>query len=291
MIILETTFLTAEQKKDIEAFLTIVQQNDHSFKKPYLSNQFNTFSDMPCFFLSYEENQLLGLATIYADGTTEDPVEISLYVLPEKRQQGLATAIFRRVDTTLKKFGYPHREYVTENFFWEKHPAFFKNHHLSPIRSEYQLRAQAPLFTKSTLHAKPRVSLRKMQQKDSDVVIRLQSEAFATPKSESTKYVTESYQDPAILAFVLEHENQVIGYCAVDTSADYYLFGLAVFSDYQKQGYGSFLVQAMMAELHAQQPKHFVLGVTADNLGALRVYQQAGFKIETEIIYLRKNEL
>lgn len=282
MNILATTKLTDEQKQAIQHLLNNVHQSDQSHRDPYLSNQFNNFPDMPCFFLNYEEDELTGFTMIYADGSIDEPVEVYINVLPNKRRQGIATNMLRYVKTTLNQFNYDHIEFVTETSFLQKNPDFLTNSHLKITHKEHQLRATKILrATSNSL-----LNVRKLQQKDIKQVIQSQAQAFEVTLEESEKYISESYKDPHTLNYILENKFGVIGYCAIDNGTEYYIFGLVVDCAYRNQGYGAFFIKQVMSLLKQKQEKPFVLGVDDDNVAARHLYANTGFNEETEIDYL-----
>lgn len=286
MNIIEEISLSNQQKREITQLLSEIHQTDETFRDPYLSNQFNYFAKMPAFLLVYEQEWLIGFTMLYADGTVDEPAELYINVRPKYRKKGLATLMLHRARAILSSYGYQKITYVSEKKFLQKNPEFLQKNGLTVKESEYQMRALDISQKNSKELANSTLVIREMQKEDIDALILLQIEAFATSKEESKKYVTESYKDPSTLTFVLEYEEQVIGYSAVDNGQEYYFFGLSIASAYQNHGYGTFLVQTMMEILWQQQTKNFVLGVEKENLPAIHVYQNAGFHIETEIVYL-----
>lgn len=286
MKILATTDLTDEQKQAIQQLLVKVHQLDESHRDPYLSNKFNNFLDMPCFFLTYEKDKLTGFTMIYADGTIDEPVEVYVNVLPEKRRQSIATNMLQHVQMTLDQFGYNQIEYVTEMSFLQKHPDFLTNLHLKVTHKEHQLRATKVLEVPTN----PHLNVRELQQTDLKQVIQYQAQAFEVSIEESEKYISESYNDLQTLTYVLENHSGVIGYCAVDNGTEYYIFGLVIDDDYRNQGYGAFFVKQIMTILDRKQQKPFVLGVDDDNVAARHLYANTGFNEETEIDYLIESQ-
>lgn len=284
MKILETTNLTDVQKQEIKQLLKKVHQEDQSYRDPYLSNQFNNFPEMPCFFLSYEEGVLIGFIMIYADGTVEEPVEVYINVLPAKRLQGIASSMLKHVHKTLKKFGYKDIEYVTEKNFLQKNPDFLNVTRLKLVHKEHQLRAnEVPNVAQNQeLIVKP------LQEKDIKQVIPFEAKAFEVTSDESEKYISESYNDSHTLTYVLKHGSNLIGYCAIDNGTEYYIFDLVISQSYRTHGYGTFFVKKIMSVLDNKQHKPFVLGVDDDNLAARHLYANAGFIEETEIEYFSK---
>lgn len=62
-----TNQLTEQERKAAKALIASCQAHNQTYREPYLSN-------MPAFFLYYQEGELLGLLTVYAD---DEDVEVS----------------------------------------------------------------------------------------------------------------------------------------------------------------------------------------------------------------------
>ncbi|GBG93556.1 acetyltransferase [Ligilactobacillus salitolerans] len=286
MYLEEQVTLTAKQQSEVIRLLTAIHQADQSFRDPYLSNQFNYFPDMPTFILAYEKSMLIGFTMLYADGEVNEPIDLYLNVLPKFRNQGIATLMLEHAQQILSSFGYHKIEYVSEKSFLQRNPNFLAKTALTIGESEYQMRCLAMPRDTQKLKTDVDLNVRKMQASDADRLIALQSEAFAIPEDESKTYIDESFNDVSTLTFVLEYKSEVIGYCAIDNGQDYYFFGLVVDAKFRNHGYGTFFIKTIMQILELQQHKAFVLGVEKDNLAALHAYKNAGFYVETEIVYL-----
>lgn len=290
MKLTETVSLTPQQKAAVMKLLVAAHQTDHTFRDPYLSNQFNHFPAMPTFLLVHENELLVGFTMLYADRTTDEPAELYLDVLPSSRRQGVAQLMLERASQILSSYGYHEFHYVSEVSFLRQNPDFLAKTHLKISESEYQMRAITVPQEKPVPDANSNLVVREMKHTDIPALIALQSEAFSVPPAESKTYVEESFADSATLTFVLENQQQIIGYCAIDNGQDYYFFGLVIAKKHRGHGYGTFFVQTIMQLLNQQQSKDFVLGVDKDNPAAIHVYQKNGFEIETEIVLLEKEQ-
>ena len=78
-----TNQLTEQERKSAKALIASCQAHDQTFREPYLSNMLNFDPNMPGFFLYYQEGELLGLLTVYADN---EDVELSILVHPNNRR-------------------------------------------------------------------------------------------------------------------------------------------------------------------------------------------------------------
>ena len=70
---------------------------------------------MNCFFLYYDNDDLLGVLSVYAD--TKNIAEISAYVLPSERQKGIFNKLYKTACQELKKFNYDFVHFKTEERF------------------------------------------------------------------------------------------------------------------------------------------------------------------------------
>ena len=119
-----TNTLTDHQLLEAKALIAICQNDDGTFRDPYLSNMLNFDPDMPAFFLYYEKGELVGLLTIYAD---DQDVEVTILVHPNHRRQGIARALFTSFEKETASFPIRSVTFQTERIFLEGHPDFVSN--------------------------------------------------------------------------------------------------------------------------------------------------------------------
>lgn len=107
---------------------------------------------------------------------------------------------------------------------------------------------------------------------------------------------TYNIQNRIIDIFVLYDKNVLIGELRVKYESDYqsfairgkraYLYAFRVRENLRNKGYGTYLLNAVLAELKANGYSEFTVGVEDDNPRAIHMYQALGFN---EFI-LRKQE-
>ena len=105
--------LTEQERKSAKALIASCQAHDQTFREPYLSNMFNFDPNMPAFFLYYQEEELLGLLTVYAD---DEDVELSILVHPNHRRKGIARALFKSFKE--ETASYPIRSVTFQSVFF-----------------------------------------------------------------------------------------------------------------------------------------------------------------------------
>lgn len=276
-----TPNLSSSQHQQADKLIQQVQAHDHTQRDPYLSNQFNVFSDMPAFFLASQQHELVGLLTLYADEDPSGVVDVTLNVLPKYRRQAVARQLWQAAKQTLRQYGYQQVEFMTEQIFLEQVPALLQEMQLTqdPVH-EFQM--IAPLH--HVAQQEPCLQVHPLRAADIEALVPVYCEAFDTSPDEARRYLTVSYAARDKVTYVGEISGQLIGYCAIDTGSYNYLFGLFIASAYRQQGLGARFLDQVMAQV-ADKP--LKLGVESDNPIARRLYQKLGFTDETQVWYVK----
>ena len=284
-----TDTLNDHQLLEAKALIATCQNNDGTFRDPYLSNMLNFDPNMPAFFLYYEKGELVGLLTVYAD----DPdVEVAILVHPNHRHQGIARALYRSFETETGSYPIESVTFQTERVFLERHPEFASNWGLvEDEETETWLgkdRRPYPLATVSNLEV---VLADRSYQ---DQISQLKFEAFSEEHESREvvdRYVAKALKDPESCLYILLKNGQVIGTCTVDLSSNTnYLYGLAIAELERGKGYGSYLAKSLVNKLIEQNDKAFQIAVEDSNVGAKRLYEKIGFVKQTQVVYLNAKE-
>ena len=284
-----TNTLNDHQLLEAKALIAICQNDDGTFRDPYLSNMLNFDPDMPAFFLYYEKGELVGLLTVYAD----DPdVEVAILVHPNHRRQGIARALYRSFETETASDPIESVTFQTERVFLERHPEFASNWGLvEDEETETWLgkdRRPYPLATVSNLDVL--LADRSYQDQISQLKFQAFSEEHES-KEVVERYVAKALKDPESRLYILLKNGQVIGTCTVDLSSNTnYLYGLAIAEHERGKGYGSYLAKSLVNQLIEQNDKEFQIAVEDSNVGAKRLYEKIGFVNQTQVVYLKPKE-
>ena len=284
-----TNTLNDHQLLEAKALIAICQNDDGTFRDPYLSNMLNFDPDMPAFFLYYEKGELVGLLTVYAD----DPdVEVAILVHPNHRRQGIARALYRSFEKETASYPIESVTFQTERVFLERHTEFVNNWGLvEDEETETWLgkdRRPYPLATVSNLDVL--LADRSYQDQISQLKFQAFSEEHES-KEVVDRYVAKALKDPESRLYILLKNGQVIGTCTVDLSSNTnYLYGLAIAELERGQGYGSYLAKSLVNQLIEQNDKEFQIAVEDSNVGAKRLYEKIGFVKQTQVVYLKPKE-
>ena len=284
-----TITLTDHQLLEAKALIAICQNDDGTFRDPYLSNMLNFDPDMPAFFLYYEKGELVGLLTVYAD----DPdVEVAILVHPNHRRQGIARALYGSFEKETASYPIESVTFQTERIFLENHPDFASNWGLvEDDETETWLGRDRTAYA---LDSRSDVDVLLAEPSYLEAIAQLHHQTFSDEVEApevSHRYISEALKDPDSLLYILLKEGQVIGVCTVDVSGKCnYLYGLAIAEVYRGQGYGSYLAKSLVNQLIAQNDKEFQIAVEDSNVGAKRLYEKIGFVKQTQVVYLKPKE-
>ena len=282
-----TNQLTEQERKAAKALIASCQAHDQTFREPYLSNMLNFNPNMPAFFLYYQEGELLGLLTVYAD---DEDVEVSILVDPSHRREGIARAMYRSFEKEMASYPIRSVTFQTERVFLDGHPDLAR--HWGLIENEETETWLGRDRTPYVLESRSDVKVLLAEPSYLEEITQLHHQAFSDAEETlevSRRYITEALKDSDGLLYILLKEGQVIGVCTVDLSGNSnYLYGLAVAEAYRGQGYGSYLAKSVVNQFIAENDKSFQIAVEDDNIGAKRLYEKIGFIKQTQVVYLEQ---
>lgn len=284
-----TNQLTDKERKEAKALIASCQANDHTFREPYLSNMLNFDPTMPTFFLYYQEGELLGLLTVYADN---EDVEVAILVVPDYRRKGIARSLFDKFQKETASYPIQSVTFQTERIFLDCHPDFISHWGLvEDADTETWLGRGRQTYALDS-HSDVKSLLADISYLEE--IAQLHHQAFSDVEETlevSLRYIAEALKDFNSLLYILLKEGQVIGLCTVDLSGNSnYLYGLAVAEGYRGQGYGSYLAKSVVNQLIAHNDKSFQIAVEDDNVGAKHLYEKIGFVKQTQVVYLKQKE-
>lgn len=281
-----TNQLTEKERKAAKALIASCQAFDQTFREPYLSNMLNFDPNMPAFFLYYQEGELLGLLTVYAD---DEDVEVSILVDPSHRRQGVGRAMYRSFEKDMVAYPIRSVTFQTERVFLDCHPDLAS--HWGVVEDEETETWLGRDRTPYVLEYCSDVKVLLAEPSYLDEIAQLHHQAFSDPEETldvSRRYITEALKDSDGLLYILLKEAQVIGVCTVDLSGNSnYLYGFAIAEAYRGQGYGSYLAKSVVNQLIAHNDKPFQIAVEDSNIGAKRLYENIGFVKQTQVVYLK----
>ena len=243
--------------------------------------------NMPAFFLYYQEGELLGLLTVYAD---DEDIEVSILVDPSHRREGIARAMYRSFEKEMASYPIRSVTFQTERVFLDGHPDLAS--HWGLVEDEETETWLGRDRTPYALDSRSDVKVLLADPVYVEEIAQLHYQAFSDAEETlevSRRYITEALKDSDGLLYILLKEAQVIGVCTVDLSGNSnYLYGLAVAEAYRGQGYGCYLAKSVVNQLIEKNDKAFQIAVEDSNVAAKRLYEKIGFVKQTQVVYLKQ---
>ena len=271
--------LPEKEKQELFELVQECNKVDGGYRLPYLDNNYNADPEMPAFFLAEMDGQTIGFLSVYADEPGQ--AEVSLYVLPSYRRQGV-TGFAKVAD----KYDLTEIEYVAELAFLNDQPDFARRFDYRKDEAEIWLAQPAQTFP---LEKREGIEVLQGSLDLAEEIAAFQSQVFDTPLDVALKYAREAVSGGSSLLYILKKDGRVVASVSVDTDfGTNYFFGLAVNQDFQGQGLGSYLLLASMQDLNERNGQEFQIVVEKQNTRALKLYKKLGFKEMTEVVYLKE---
>lgn len=120
------------------------------------------------------------------------------------------------------------------------------------------------------------ITIRKMENKDIDQVLKIEQESFATPWTRDA-FVNEINENPYAHYFVVEDEQQVFGYCGLWLVIDdANITNIAILPKYRGYKLGDLLFKYVLEYAKQNSAIRLSLEVRVSNVVAQRLYRKYG---------------
>ena len=276
--------LPEKEKQELFELVQECNKADGGYRLPYLDNNYNADPEMPAFFLAEMDGQTIGFLSVYADEPSQ--AEVSLYVLPAYRRQGVANQLLIAFSKVADKYDLTEIEYVAEQAFLNEQSDFARRFDYQEDEAEIWLAQPVQTFP---LEKREGIEVLQGSLDLAEEIAVFQSQVFETPLDVALKYAREAVSRASSLLYILKKDGRVVASVSVDTDfGTNYFFGLAVDQDFQGQGLGSYLLLASMQDLNKLNGQEFQIVVEKQNTRALKLYKKLGFKEMTEVVYLKE---
>lgn len=276
--------LPEKEKQELFELVQECNKVDGGYRLPYLDNNYNTDPEMPAFFVAETGGRTIGFLSVYADEPGQ--AEVSLYVLPSYRHQGVANQLLAAFAKVADKYDLTEIEYVAELAFLNDQPDYARRFDYQEGEAEIWLAQSSQTFP---LQKREGIEVLQGSLDLAEEIAAFQSQVFETPLDVALKYAQEAVSSASSSLYILKKDGRVVASVSVDTDfGTNYFFGLAVDQDFQGQGLGSYLLLASMQDLNKLNEQEFQIVVEKQNTRALKLYKKLGFKEMTEVVYLKE---
>lgn len=284
MEIFRRTSLTEEQIAQIQEIQQYCMAYDGSGRDLFLSNDINYYKEMPCFFLSYLNDVLCGVLTVFAP--TMETAEISAYVHPSYRRNGVFSEMLMDAWQVI------HQYRIAKVLIMTDAVAVTCKEILSKwqgvlSRSEYLLVYQGGEKPAVFPYAE-RCVIRDAQETDLEKMIELNMVGFGEDLENVTHMVRENFNREQTRCFIGIFEDEIFGLGNVRKEGlDFYICGFIISPTYQGRGMGRFLLYQILKQLTPTQDESITLEVDSENRAAYFLYTTSGFDVQSQADYYR----
>ena len=136
--------LSEKEKNDAFSIVKECNQVDQTYRILYLDSNYNDNPNMPAFILAFVDEALVGFLSIYADEPHE--AEVSIYVAPAYRCQGIAKALVNEFKKTAKRYQLINIHYISETNFLDRYPDFWNKYSANIDENEIWLEQDSRQF-------------------------------------------------------------------------------------------------------------------------------------------------
>jgi len=279
MEIIQTNTLKAQQILSIRNLQKICFQHEALANEPFLSNELNIDLTIPCFFLQYKGEMLVGFLAAFFP--TEDEVEINGFVHPDYRKKGIFSSLATEARKTYEKFSFHQMLFQVEGSS-ESGKAYVKKRFAHIDRSEYRLR-----LSKSRWQEKrPSTPALGTLVEASGEYLHLYVQTATSLLREDDGFVERTLGNPERKGYLYLHENRPIGIlqkCKEDEQLTM-IYGVAINELYRGKGYGRAML-TLAFDTFFVSCEYLSLEVDSQNPIAFGLYRDLGFEIDFQVDY------
>lgn len=279
--ILSLTKLTEERKAQIRELEAACRAHDGTEAVAELSGDMNFSRRLKCFFMYCEDERPVGYMEIFCpDGKN---AELTAFVEPSRRQQGIFSAMYEAADTELLDRGVRNILVVAEPASADAAAAAKK------MGAELRYSELVMRLEEKTETGQEQVRREDLDLADGlvceDVEESLEAsdggqELLYKYRRSDTELGDTGIGDTGI-------GNAEIGHACVYVGArELFIFGVEIDEKHRGMGHGTAFTQALIQELKGKFPeKQIKLQVRSDNVPAMKLYERCGFTVETRRDY------
>lgn len=130
------------------------------------------------------------------------------------------------------------------------------------------------------------VTLRPFMQKDTEALISIFSDAFGDMREESLELIEFNTTTEGLVMWTAEMDGEVVGTVTTRKEGEVqWITAFAVSPKRQRQGVGTQILNFVKDYAIRSGDKTILLDVEIENMGALRVYEKAGFMKSSQVDY------
>ena len=264
--------------KKAQSLVELCEKHDKASPRVQFDHSFNMHKDMTDWFFVFDEDNLIGLASIFAPADNE--AEISICVNPLHRNQGVFKTLFSCAQREIQSYGIKKILLVVDQLAIQGQDLVRKRN-LKIDHSEYsmELPADVPVITDG------KVILREALETDIPELIAIAMKTFDYSKESAESMIRAGINNPSRLQYVCLNENTIVGQCALGIKKNRIsINGVGIIPEKRGLGLGRSLMLELIT-LIDRKNNLVKLEVFSKNDRAKSLYESLGFKTVSAMDY------
>lgn len=287
-----TTKLSEKQTQDLKELLEDCEEKTKQHIDFFVEQEWNEIPECPCFFLTYENEQLVCAVSVFLAG---QEAELSAVTRYEKRRKGFFRNAIKQAKKVLNEyqikkvfFRIDSENEVARQVLEHWNAKKQKTECLMVLLEEQEKRINQILDKKKKqlfIWQQPDEK-EKIEKEIKNAIKRLaiiHASAFDCGKKDSQRFLQESFLEGAQLWEYCEQE-KTIGVCMITESVNsYFLSALGILKEEQGKGKSFHFLTEVIDRIWKKEKKSIILQVELENIPAVKLYQKIGFFIQQQM--------
>lgn len=278
MKINSTNQLNEIQKKQVESLQEQTLIHDKTANKIWLSNEINYDKNLPCFFLAYEGDFLVGFLSIFMP--SKYLPEISAFVCPDNRRKGIFSELLYHALTTLKKENIEELLFVVNDASADGLTALNSYKAVLSHTENCMICNNFPPKSQNTL------TFVRCDKNNAKLFNFIERSVFSETE-DGENFVDALIKDDNRQGFICYKDGVAVGVFTEyfgESSDETFLYGVGILEGYRGLGYGKALLNYAL-RLGLSRSSKVILDVATTNEKALSIYYGAGFELSFSVSY------
>lgn len=285
MQIISTNKLSEEQKRHVAALKETCFSFEQLENNPYLSNDLNIDKQKDCFFLLYQETELVSFLAAFLPSNKE--VEFNGFTHPEFRNQGLFTSLVDRALACYQDMPFEQALFQREENS-QSSLAYLQKRYPELDRTEYRFILSKTKWENNPQHKASKGRLVLTDETNKDTYVQITSAASLEDVAECAAIASNFLIAPNRAGYIFFVEDNPIGVFNVqfEQSGTAFLYGVGILPTLQNHGYGRDMLSLAFENLFSKVDE-IGLEVDSKNPPALALYRKLGFETVFQVDYHR----
>lgn len=276
---MQTNALNDQQVHAIRNLQQICFQHEGLENEPFLSSEMNSDPSLPCFFLHYEEEMLVGFLSAFFP--TADEVEVNGFVHPAYRKRGIFSSLVTEARKAYSTLSFHQMLFQVESSC-ESGKVYVRARYTHIDRSEYRLTLSKSRWRERSPVIPSFGSLVEATGEYHQLFIHTATSLL----KEDSDFVQRMLDNPERKGYLYLYEKKPIGVLQKCKENDNLtmIYGVAIGETFRGQGHGKAML-GLALDMFFLSCEYLSLEVDSQNPKAFGLYCALGFEIDFQIDY------